>query len=126
MKQAEVKASKTRAKADILAKAWTQAVKQEAPSPMVFAPLWGSFGTGGGPAFETPFGFWTTKATGAETEGVWPEVNAEVGAWKEEEVDSIEQAEADHEMRIMDDRVTPPSQQHLLFPHKIQELGVES
>merc|ERR1719234_1390176 len=119
VKQAEVKASKTRAKADILAKAWTQAVKQEAPSPMVFAPLWGSFGTGGGPAFETPFGFWTTESKCAEAEGVWPEVEikAEVGAWKEapiplppalckeEVVESSAQAETDHEMRIMNDRV---------------------
>ena len=110
-----MKASKTRAKADILEKAWTQAVKQEAPSPMVFAPLWGSFGTGGGPAFETPFGFWTTKATGAETKGEWPEVNAEVGAWKEEGADSIKPTEADHEMRIMDDRVTPFSEHAHFF-----------
>ena len=78
---------------------------------------------GGGPAIGTPLACWTT---GAEAEGAWPEVEVEVGAWKEEEVevgalkeDKVEeeewkefetegvQAETDHEMRILNDRVTP-------------------
>ena len=57
MKQAEVKASQTKAKSDMLAKGWTQNVKQETPSPIVCAPmLWGSFGGAGEwpAAFGTP------------------------------------------------------------------------
>ena len=129
MKQAEVKAATMKVhlpKSDIVAKAWTQTVKLKAPSSLVSAPLWGSYGAGGGgPAIGTPLACWTT---GAEAEGAWPEVEVEVGAWKEEEVevgalkeDKVEeeewkeeefetggvQAETDHEMRILNDRVTP-------------------
>ena len=101
MKAGKVKV-KAKAKADILAKAWTQAVKQAAPSPVVCAPPWGSCGAEEGPAIETPFVCWTTEAD-AEAAGVWPEVD--VGALKKEEFETNDQA--DHEMRIMDDRVTP-------------------
>ena len=127
MKQAEVKAATMKVhlpKSDIVAKAWTQTVKQKAPRSLVSAPLWGSYGAGGGgPAIGTPLACWTT---GADAEGAWPEVEVEVGAWKEEEVevgalkeDKVEeeewkefetegvQAETDHEMRILNDRVTP-------------------
>ena len=126
MKQAEVKAATMKVhlpKSDIVAKAWTQTVKQKAPRSLVSAPLWGSYGAGGGgPAIGTPLACWTT---GADAEGAWPEVEVEVGAWKEEEVevgalkeDKVEeeewkefetegvQAETDHEMRILNDRVT--------------------
>ena len=124
VKQAEVKAATMKAKSDIVAKAWTQTVKLKAPSSLVSAPLWGSYGAGGGgPAIGTPLACWTT---GADAEGAWPGVEVEVGAWKEEEVevgalkeDKVEeeewkefetegvQAETDHEMRILNDRVTP-------------------
>ena len=118
VKQAEVKAATIKAKSDIVAKAWTQTVKLKAPSSMVSAPFWGSCASGGGgPAIETPLACWTTEA-GAEAEEAWPEVEVEVGAWKkeedEEEVGKGEefetrgaQSETDHEMRILNDRVTP-------------------
>ena len=55
VKQAEVKAATMKAKSDIVAKALTQTVKLKAPSSLVSAPLWGSYGAGGGgPAIGTP------------------------------------------------------------------------
>ena len=109
VKQAEVKAV-SKAKADVLAKAWSQTQALKEGDPVVCAPLWGSYGAGVGPARrrhpdETPFGYWRTEA-GAEAGGVWPEAEVEVGAWKEEELETSIKTEADHEMRIIQDRVT--------------------
>ena len=91
MKAGKVKA---KAKADILAKAWTQAVKQAAPGPVVCAPPWESYGAEEGPAIETPFVCWTTEA-GAGAAGVWPEVD--VGALKKEELEK--ESDKDEERR---------------------------
>ena len=118
-----MKASQTKAKSDMLAKGWTQTVKKETPSTIVCAPmLWGSYGGAGEwpAAFGTPPGCWSAEAAGTEAEVVWPEVQVEVGAWKDVETErskaeteaqsDIEgahsQAEADHEMRILNGRVT--------------------